>query len=111
MNSIHFDGTKLHAFCTKICTIYEKQIYDIVEIIRKNVPSSDCPLPSAIPQYAHRSHSGFMTGGDMHSLDPCEVNNIDAAIANASAFAGEVVALLEASEISKKEAAHVKTSA
>ena len=40
-----------------------------------------------------------------------KVNNIDAAIATASAFAGEVVALLEASEISKKEAAHVKTNA
>jgi chromosome partitioning protein len=53
----------------------------------------------------------FMTGGDLHGLDPCEVNNIDAAIANASAFAAEVVALLEASEISKKEATHGKTRA
>ena len=86
-------------------------MHDIVELIIINAPFRDCPFLSAIPQYAHRSHLGFMTGGDLHSLDPCEVNIIDAAIANASAFAGEVVALLEASEISKKEATHVKTSA
>jgi hypothetical protein len=107
VNSIHVDGTKLRAFCTKICTVYEKQIYDIIELIIINVPFRDCPFPCAIPPYAHRSHSGFMKQAEMSR----KVNNIDAAIATASAFAGEVVALLEASEISRKEAAHVKTSA
>ena len=107
MTSIHVDGTKLRASCTNICTICEKQMHDIVELIRINAPSRDCPFPSAIPPYAHRSHSGFMKQADMSRT----VNNIDAAIATASACAGKVVALLEASEISKKEAAHVKTSA
>ena len=64
----------------------------------------------------------FMTGGDLRGLDPREVNNIDAAIANAGAFAGEVVALLEAHAAQthrqarqqasqEQEAAHVQARA
>ena len=48
MNSIHVDGTKLREFCTIMCTSYEIQIYDIIELIRINAPSRDCPFPSAI---------------------------------------------------------------
>ena len=46
--SIHVDGTKPREFCTIMCTSYEIQIYDIVELIRINTPSRDCPFPSAI---------------------------------------------------------------
>lgn len=48
VESIHVDGTKLREFCTIMCTSYEIQIYDIVELIRINAPSRDCPRPSAI---------------------------------------------------------------
>ena len=50
----------------------------------------------------------FMTGGDLRGLDAREVNNIDAAVANAGAFAAEVVALLEARQ-DEEEPAHVQT--
>jgi chromosome partitioning protein len=52
----------------------------------------------------------FMTGGDLRGLDVREINNIDAAIANASAFAAELVALLEAQQ-PMKEVTHVTTTA
>jgi hypothetical protein len=48
VESIHVDGTNLYVFCTNICTNDDNQINDIVELIRINAPSRDCPFPSAI---------------------------------------------------------------
>ena len=39
----------------------------------------------------------FSFGGTLESLDPAQVSNLQAAIANARAFAGEVIAMLRQS--------------
>lgn len=49
----------------------------------------------------------FMTGGDLRGLDPDDINNIEAAIANAGAFAAEVIDWLEMQSINEKEMSHV----
>ena len=48
----------------------------------------------------------FTTGGNLRGLDPDEVNNIDAAIENAGAFASEVIDRLDRRQAGKREASH-----
>ena len=47
----------------------------------------------------------FAAGGSVRSLDASEVNNLDAAIANVTAFAGEVIAKLKANQQPRQEVA------
>ncbi len=47
----------------------------------------------------------FAAGGSVRSLDTSEVNNLDAAIANVTAFAGEVIAKLKANQQPRQEVA------
>ena len=68
--------------------------------IGQQLADGDIPMLNAEINERDAFASLFMTGGGLHGLDAREVNNIDAAIANASAFAAEVVAILEAQQTS-----------
>ena len=74
--------------------------------IGRQLAAADIPMFTTEINERDAFASLFTTGGDLHGLDPNEVNNIDAAIENAGAFAGEVIDWLDRQQAGKREVSH-----